>query len=52
MTVSAFLIASAADRRAWLASCRNVLAWRAGDASEIGMPMRSWCWRARRSLPE
>jgi SAM-dependent methyltransferase len=49
---SAFITASAADRSAALASCRDVLERRAGDASVIEMPMRSNCWRARRSLPE
>jgi hypothetical protein len=50
-TNSAFIAASAADRAAGLASCRSVLAQRAGDSPVIEMPMRSWCWRARRSLP-
>jgi SAM-dependent methyltransferase len=49
---SAFITASAADRAAALASCREVLERRAGDTSVIEMPMRSNCWRARRSLPE
>jgi SAM-dependent methyltransferase len=47
---SAFITASAADRAAGLASCREALQRRAGDSSMIEMPMRSWCWRARRSL--
>jgi SAM-dependent methyltransferase len=47
---SAFIAASAADRAAGLASCRAALERRAGDWSMIEMPMRSWCWRARRSL--
>jgi hypothetical protein len=46
---SAFITASAADRAAGLASCREALERRAGDSSMIEMPMRSWCWRARRS---
>jgi SAM-dependent methyltransferase len=50
-TNSAFITASAADRAAGLARCRSVLAQRAGDSPEIEMPSRSWCWRARRSLP-
>jgi SAM-dependent methyltransferase len=49
---SAFITASAADRAAGLASCRAALEPRAGDTSMIEMPMRSWCWRARRSLSE
>jgi SAM-dependent methyltransferase len=49
---SAFITASAADRAVGLASCREALERRAGDASAIEMPMRSTCWRARRSLPE
>jgi len=49
---SAFITASGADRAAGLASCREVLRQRAGDTSVIEMPMRSWCWRARRSLSE
>jgi len=51
-TNSAFITASAADRAAGLATCRSVLARRAGESPEIEMPMRSWCWRARRSLPQ
>ena len=47
---SAFITASAADRAAGLASCREALERRAADASMIEMPMRSWCWRARRRL--
>src|ERR1700733_12938763 len=47
---SAFITASAADRAAGLASCREALQRQAGDSSMIEMPMRSWCWRARRSL--
>ena len=47
---SAFIAASAADRAAGLASCREALKRQAGDSSMIEMPMRSWCWRARRSL--
>ena len=47
---SAFITASAADRAAGLASCRAALEPRAGESSMIEMPMRSWCWRARRSL--
>ncbi len=49
---SAFITASAADRAAGLASCREALERQAGDWSMIEMPMRSWCWRARRSLSE
>jgi SAM-dependent methyltransferase len=49
---SAFITASAADRAAGLASCRAALERWAGDGSMIEMPVRSWCWRARRSLSE
>jgi SAM-dependent methyltransferase len=49
---SAFITASAADRAVGLASCRDALERRAGDGSEIEMPLRSACWRARRSLSE
>ena len=49
---SGFITASAADRAAGLASCREVLEQRAGDSPMIEMPMRSWCWRARRSLSQ
>ena len=57
-TNSAFITASAADRAAGLARCRDVLAGRAvagtrqngfaGGEPVIDMPMRSWCWRAER----
>jgi SAM-dependent methyltransferase len=47
---SGFITASAADRAAGLASCREALRRQTGDSSMIEMPMRSWCWRARRSL--
>jgi SAM-dependent methyltransferase len=49
---SAFITASAADRAAGLARCREALERRAGDSSMVETPMRSWCWRARRSLSE
>ena len=49
---SAFITASAAARAAGLASCRDALERWAGPGSMIEMPMRSWCWRARRSLSE
>jgi SAM-dependent methyltransferase len=55
-TNSAFITASAADRAAGLAACRDALAGHAvagtrqGGVAEgepvIDMPMRSWCWRA------
>jgi len=51
-TNSAFITASAADRAVGLAMCRSVLERRAGDSPDIEMPMRSWCWRARRLLPQ
>jgi SAM-dependent methyltransferase len=47
---SGFITASAADRAAGIAKCREALERRAGESSMIEMPMRSWCWRARRSL--
>jgi len=46
---SGFITASAADRAAGLARCREALQRRAGHSTVIEMPMRSWCWRARRS---
>ena len=49
---SGFITASPADRAAGLARCREVLERRAGDSPTIEMPVRSWCWRARRSLSE
>jgi SAM-dependent methyltransferase len=48
---SAFITASAADRAAARASCRDALERRAGNSTVIEMPLRSSCWRARRSLP-
>ncbi|MGH3250127.1 MAG: class I SAM-dependent methyltransferase [Trebonia sp.] len=48
-TNSAFITASAADREAGLARCREALMSRAGTEPVIEMPMRSWCWRADRS---
>jgi SAM-dependent methyltransferase len=47
---SGFITASAADREVGLARCREALEQQAGDGAMIEMPMRSWCWRARRSL--
>ncbi|TVZ04184.1 class I SAM-dependent methyltransferase [Trebonia kvetii] len=57
-TNSAFITASAADRAAALARCRDVLAGRAVAGTRqdgvaegepvLDMPMRSWCWRAGR----
>ncbi|HEX4088257.1 MAG TPA: class I SAM-dependent methyltransferase [Trebonia sp.] len=49
---SAFITASPADRAAGLASCRTALERRAGESSLIEMPMRSWCWRARRVMSQ
>jgi SAM-dependent methyltransferase len=54
-TNSAFIMASAADREAGLAQCREALLVRTEGAEMIEMPMRSWCWRADRvdrSLPK
>jgi SAM-dependent methyltransferase len=48
-TNSLFITASAADREAGLARCRDALLRRAGTKQVIEMPLRSWCWRADRS---
>jgi SAM-dependent methyltransferase len=48
-TNSDSITASAADRAAGLARCRAALAEQARGAPAVEMPMRSWCWRARRS---
>jgi SAM-dependent methyltransferase len=48
-TNSAFITASAAEREAGLARCREAVLSRVGTESVIEMPMRSWCWRADRS---
>jgi SAM-dependent methyltransferase len=45
---SGFITASSADRAAALAACRAALEQHADDSSMIEMPVRSWCWRARR----
>jgi len=52
-TSSNVITASAADREAGLARCREALLGRAvsaagGTGPVIEMPMRSWCWRAGR----
>jgi SAM-dependent methyltransferase len=52
-TSSNVITASAADREAGLARCREALLGRAVSARDgtgpvIEMPMRSWCWRADR----
>jgi SAM-dependent methyltransferase len=51
-TNSAFITAAEDARAAGLASCRAALAeqagGQAGGAAVLEMPMRSWCWRARR----
>ena len=52
-TSSNVITASAADREAGLARCREALLGRAvsgpdGAGPVIEMPMRSWCWRADR----
>lgn len=49
-TNSAFITASAAHRVAGLARCRAALLERTGGEQVIRMPMRSWCWRADRTL--
>jgi len=48
-TSSALITAAEASREAGLAMCRAVLTEQAGGAAAIEMPMRSWCWRARRA---
>jgi SAM-dependent methyltransferase len=48
-TNSAFITAAEDDREAGLARCRAAPEEKAGGASVIEMPMRSWCWRAVRS---
>jgi SAM-dependent methyltransferase len=55
-TSSNVITASAADREAGLARCRERLLARAmrragGAEPVIEMPMRSWCWRAERLPP-
>jgi SAM-dependent methyltransferase len=50
-TNSAFITAEPDDRAVGLARCRAALSEQAGGEAVIEMPMRSWCWRARRSLP-
>jgi SAM-dependent methyltransferase len=47
-TNSAFITAAETDRAAGLARCRAALDRQAAGAAVIEMPMRSWCWRARR----
>ena len=49
-TTSALITAPAASREAGLRRSRNALLSRAGSESLIEMPLRSWCWRADRSL--
>jgi SAM-dependent methyltransferase len=46
---SGFITASAADRANGLALCRAALERQADASAMIEMPVRSWCWRARRS---
>jgi SAM-dependent methyltransferase len=48
-TSSDFITAPAAGREAALARSRAVLLSRAGNEPVIGMPLRSWCWRADRA---
>jgi SAM-dependent methyltransferase len=47
-TNSASITAAEDARAAGLARCRTALEEQAGGAAVIEMPMRSWCWRARR----
>lgn len=48
-TYSGVITASEADRAAGLARVRAALADRFPGASELEVPMRSWCWRADRA---
>jgi SAM-dependent methyltransferase len=48
-TYSGVITASPQDRAAGLARARAALQERFGSASEIDVPMRSWCWRADRA---
>jgi SAM-dependent methyltransferase len=47
-TSSQVITADPAAREAGMARCRASLMARSGGAKLIGMPMRSWCWRADR----
>jgi len=50
-TASQVITADLADRAAGLARAREALkgrAFLAGGTEQVSMPMRSWCWRARR----
>jgi SAM-dependent methyltransferase len=47
-TYSVVIVASEAARAAGLGRVRAALRERFGDASQITVPMRSWCWRASR----
>jgi hypothetical protein len=47
-TYSGLITASQAGRDEALARARAALVARFGDATEIEVPMRSWCWRASR----
>jgi hypothetical protein len=47
-TYSDLITASPADRQAELARVAEFLEQRFPGASEVDVPMRSWCWRADR----
>jgi ubiquinone/menaquinone biosynthesis C-methylase UbiE len=47
-TYSGFITASQEDRVAGLARARAALSERFSGASQVDVPMRSWCWRADR----
>lgn len=48
-TYSGLITASPADRADRLGRVRTVIAQQFPDATEIDVPMRSWCWRADRA---
>ncbi len=48
-TYSGLITASPQDRADGLARVRAALQERFGDADQIDVPMRSWCWRADRA---
>jgi SAM-dependent methyltransferase len=47
-TYSGAIAASQEDRAAALRRTRSALRERFGDAGQVSVPMRSWCWRADR----
>jgi SAM-dependent methyltransferase len=51
-TNSAFITAPVADRAAALDRCRAAALAASAGADALDLPMRSWCWRADRTLPK